>query len=274
MYNKSGTRNAVLLSIIVVIVLLASACASPAPVPATAAASSQAPATAPVMAAVLSPTPTIAAPTATLQPTATLPPTATVIPPSATPIPPMAAAENGFNAWCVPENALVSTDEAAKPWVMPAKARGVAVVAQKSTLYYDARSCVFEIAFNQPSQPGTQLEFYDGLGKVPTPWLKVDMAASPDNPNLAYAVVTHGMVTKPQLWWVFYTIVVRSPDGKEQFRQDIKFMRSWQVPRCWNGTMPNPTTLQCPKTAWGDIHPNDPGYGWYSKYGPSATPNP
>jgi hypothetical protein len=273
MFTLHHIRKIVRLSMIfTVLLLLLSACSSPAPAPATVSAPIQAP-TSPAAAPTFSPTPTTVPSTATPQPTGTLAPTATLIVPSATPVPPLAVAQNGFNAWCVPQNTLVSSDEAAKPWVMPAKARVIAVVAQKSTLYYNARSCVFELTFNQPAQPGLQLEFYDTLAKTTNPWLKMDMAISPDNPNLAYAVVTHAMVTQPLRWFVFYTVAIRSADGKEQFRQEIRFMRSWQLPPCWNTTLPDPVTLDCPKTAWGDIHPSNPGYGLYSKLGPSSTPS-
>lgn len=222
------------------------------------------------------------APTNTPTPAATFtlpPPTATSIPATPTPEPTftstitptlaVVAGSDGFNAWCLPQTALTANMDTTKPWLMPSSAKPVEVIKDLPQLVYPAASCTFVFNFNQPVPKGAKLEFYYAKYAEPSPWLTEELTPVEGTPNQAYVTITHTYVVNPPLWKVTYRLIVRTADGVEQWSNQVRFVRSWQMARCWNGTLPNPITLECPKITWGDVHPSDWGYGL-----PTHTPVP
>ena len=106
-------------------------------------------------------------------------------------------------------------------------------------------SCVLVFAFNQPFPAGTRLQVFEQL--VDSPWLEMELTPVEGNPALGYAVVTHQFLVNPPAWEIVFKEVVRSPEGAELLRGELRMFKAAPNP-CWNGTLPDPVTLQCPST--------------------------
>jgi hypothetical protein len=73
------------------------------------------------------------------------------------------------------------------------------------------------------------------------------------------AALKHSYLVNPPLWRARYRLEILDADGSALFSTPLVYQRKWQAERCWNGNMPNPTTLRCPLQQ--DLHPWDAGYG-------------
>jgi hypothetical protein len=220
-------------SLVLVIVLLA-ACAPAAP---AAPAATEAPAT-------LTPAPTetsLPSPTPTLEPTATTEPTAT-----ATPMPALAVTSDGYNGWCLPKDTAGKLDSETMP------KGGIAATVKNGLLAFKtpANACALVFTFNQAAPQGLKLEVYS-LSQA-QPWLTVDLVQSTQNPNIAYAILTHSYIKEPPFWSIVYRVVVKTTDGASVFDNKLD-VRKWEPYLCWDFSVPDPVTLYCPSKD-GDWH--------------------
>ncbi|MHC1781546.1 MAG: hypothetical protein AB9891_02070 [Anaerolineaceae bacterium] len=192
----------------------------------------------------LPPTPSLIPPTATaIPPTDTPVPTATITP-TITPIPALALVPEGMDPWCLPLEFGVHSDGPDGPDSMPKGARPGAF--DKGTgifnLHIPAITCSIVYTFNQPMPAGTMLSIYD-YNKVP--FLELPLTAAGSNPNRGYVTLSHPYIINPPFWWLDYTFVVTSPEGKEIHRMPVHVFKTLPD-KCWDGSWPNPVTLFCP----------------------------
>lgn len=191
-------------------------------------------------------------PTETPPPTATLEPTVTTTP-TATPIPPLGLVEGGDTIWCLPATSFsaLPTSEVILP-------DGMAAVVEDGllTAVIPDKACVFVYQFNQPIPAGIKLQVFDNREAA---WLEEVLSTSSSDPATGYAILDHAYVVNPPFWFYDYTIKLVSVEGVELYNRVIHFRRPYMPEPCWNGTLPNPFTLQCPLKQ--DLHPWDPGYG-------------
>ena len=80
-----------------------------------------------------------------------------------------------------------------------------------------------------------------------------------ENEDGFITALTHTYIVNPPVWRAKYRLEIQSGEGEVLFSTPLIYQRKWQAERCWNGNMPNPTTLRCPLQQ--DLHPWDAGYG-------------
>jgi hypothetical protein len=202
-------------------------------------------------------TPTAALPMATIPPTSVEPvasptapaptlapttePTAVVLPTLApSPVAALAVLEQGFQVWCMPTDAPVS---AVMPIAAPSGARiGVYKDVFKETqVIIPASTCTLAYTFNQPVPADVTLEAYYFYGGAA--WLSKTLTPAAENTTVGTLILDQPDVINPPLWQVSYQFVVKS-GGKELRRDTVNFYKL--VNRCWEGSLPDPVTLDCP----------------------------
>lgn len=232
--NKNRFRNIVLISLVFALAGIVMGCesnASSTQEPADSQPPTEIPAT-PVP-----PTDTpLPIPTATEVP----PPTST---PTNTPLPPLAIESDGFSAWCIPIDTLVSKEYEKEPWRMPEVAKPSYIRDDRPNLYLPVVSCTFVYTFNQPVPAGSELQVFQGTDSEP--WLSAELIPVPDNPNIAYAILTHPMIINPPVWVITYPMYIVSLDEPDLWAEEI-IMRRWEPEPCWDGSWPDPVTMWCP----------------------------
>ena len=209
------------------------------------------------------PTPTVGIPTATFEPTLSAEPTATAEPAATeepTAVPALALAEDGFDAWCVPQTVDVAVSRAAEVWVKPADARGIEGEADQLRLLAPSWTCVLAFTFNQNAPQGLKLQIFEPKNRPDTAWFDHSLSIAESQPNLAYIVLKHTYIVNPPLWQVPFNFRLSGQDGSEYWSQLINIKRDWDPRVCWNGKLQNPVTLFCDVPSWGDRHPTDWGY--------------
>ncbi len=231
---KAPAQAVLLLAVLLSLVACSSAPTQPAPL---------ATPTAALPAATVPPIPSPTAPAPTLAPTSV--PTAVVSPtlapsPSPSPAPALAVLEQGFQVWCMPIDAPVSAVMAA---AAPSGARiGVYKDLYKETqVIIPASTCTLAYTFNQALPADVTLEahyFYGGAA-----WLTKALTPAAENSTVGILVLDQPDVINPPLWQVSYQFVVKS-GGQELRRDTVNFYK--QVERCWEGSLPDPVTLDCP----------------------------
>jgi hypothetical protein len=185
------------------------------------------------------PSPTAVPPTATPAPTNTAVPTAT-------PLPALAIAPDGINPWCLPTKFFSKYLEGPNgPASMPEGAQAGAIdkVTGRINLHIPAVSCTIVLAFNQPIPDGMKLQVWDA--RPQEPFITYDLKANPGNPKEGYAVLTHTYIINPPKWWMDYTFVVVTADGREVLRSPAHVFKSLPE-KCWDNSLPDPITLFCP----------------------------
>jgi len=245
--NKTVER--ILFALIFLPVLFTSACA--ASTPAVVQNTQAAPAAAVVAPTNPPPAPTLAPTTVPASPTVA--PTIPPLSPTPPPTPTTAPQADQLTAWCMPEG-YYPVSATTDPTIKPATAKTGSLVNGALSFQVPFSSCTFVYTFGQPKPAGTALKIYD-LSSAP--WLTVTLKASPSNPNVMYAVLTHTYIINPPLWTTTYRFVVNTPDGT-QVRQDSLTFHKYAPTLCWNGLLPNVKTLTCQKQE--DIHPWDASY--------------
>jgi len=181
----------------------------------------------------------------------TVPPTATPVPtktsaPSATSLPALSVIPDGINPWCLSiKNFSAHVEGPNGPASMPEGARAGTIdkVTGRIDFHIPAITCTLVLAFNQPIPDGMKLQVWDASPQEP--FIIYDMKANPNNPKEAYAVLTHSYIINPPKWWMDYTFVVVTIDGKEVLRSPVRVFKSLPD-KCWDGSLPNPITLFCP----------------------------
>jgi hypothetical protein len=205
--------------------------------------------------------------TNTAQPSPTpLPPTATSVPtaaatliPSPTPIPPLAMQENGFSAWCYPDEQITA----------PPSGAGIAIPPEgeinKSTIVdgvpevpIPGYSCNYVFDFNQKAPDGLTVEIYDWLQKKPI--FTLPLTPATDKPTAAVLYTTNSYLSKRVFWEYTYKFIVKDKEGKELWNNPVHLNVPWRPAICLAGVYPKATSLRCPLRQ--DAHPWDP---WYKK---------
>jgi hypothetical protein len=185
------------------------------------------------------PEPTAVPPTATPAPTKTNAPTPTVLPA-------LSVIPDGINPWCLSiKNFSGHVDGLNGPASMPEGARAGTIdkVTGRIDFHIPAITCTLVLAFNQPIPQGMKLQVWDASPQEP--FITYDMKANPNNPREAYSVLTHTYIINPPKWWMDYTFVIVTSDGKEVLRSPVRVFKSLPE-KCWDGSLPNPITLFCP----------------------------
>ena len=187
------------------------------------------------------PSPTPLPPTETPLPTSTFTPA-----PTATKVPALAIAPDGINPFCLTKKYFITAEEGPTgPASKPENAQDGAIDKKKGviSLPIPAINCTIVLKFNQAVPTGMTLQVWDA--RPQEPFIKYDMLVNPNNPNEAYAVINHSMIVDPPKWWMDYSIVVVTSDGKEVFRAPIHVQKPLPE-KCWDGSYPDPISLFCP----------------------------
>ncbi len=205
------------------------------------------------------PSATLVAPTATVPPTETPAPTATLIP-SPTAIPPTATstpvpAEEQVTGWCIPRDKAMTVKANVDPVIMPEGAQPMGLKGGAREIITPALSCTLVFNLGQPVGEGALLHLIDRLGH---PWLTADIITAPNDPNKAYAVLTHSYVTDPPAWETIYGLEAVNSAGENLWTGSLNINKGWWPEPCWDGQLPNPVTLRCHLQQ--DLHPWDYAY--------------
>jgi len=181
-----------------------------------------------------------ALPTITIPPTDTPEPTATVTEvPTSTPMPEKLA---GFSLPIPFAGYTVSAkDITAAPFgsITANDTNGIL------SFQIPAFSCVLIFTFGQPASDGYVVRFYQNPGDQ-TAWLETSLHLLPDNPHMAFVVLTQEYIINPPYWEVTYPFKVFAADGSQKWSGKLRFFRSFPG-LCWEGSVPDPITLACPK---------------------------
>jgi hypothetical protein len=200
-------------------------------------------------------TPSEIPPTETPLPSATptVPPTETPLPtntatlaPTATSVPALAVAPDGIDPFCLTKKYFIAAEEGPNgPASKPEKATDGNIDKKTGLITFpiSAINCTLVLKFNQPAPTGMKLQVWDA--RPQEPFITYDMTVNPANPNEVYVVMDHSMIVDPPKWWMDYTIVVVTSDGKEVFRNAIRVQKPLP-PKCWDGSLPNPVSMFCP----------------------------
>jgi hypothetical protein len=197
-------------------------------------------------------TPTEIPPTNTPMPSpTTVPPTVTPAPtntaiPTATALPALAIAPDGIDPWCLRTKYFIShVDGPNGPASKPELATDGAIDKKTGVINFTipAVSCTLVLTFNQPAPTGMKFQVWDA--RPQEPFITYDMVVNPSNPKEAYVVFNHTYLVNPPEWWMDYTAVVVTSDGKEVFRNPIHVQKPLPE-KCWDGSYPNPITEACP----------------------------
>jgi hypothetical protein len=106
-----------------------------------------------------------------------------------------------------------------------------------------AVTCTLVLRFNQAVPAGMSLQVWDA--RPQEPFVVYEFNPNPGNPNEAFAIMNHTYIINPPKWWMDFTLVVVTPDGKEVFRAPAHFFKSLPE-KCWDDSLPDPITLFCP----------------------------
>ena len=205
------------------------------------------------------PSPTVVPPTATAAPTAT----ATSLP-SPTAIPALAMAENGFSAWCYPEEQVVTAPPSGEGLaIMPVNARASTVVDGVPEIAIPNYSCNYVFEFNQKAPEGLTVEIYDWLQKKPI--FTLPLTPATDKPTAAVLYTKNAYLSKRVFWEYTYKFIVKDKDGTELWNNKVHLNVPWRPAICLAGVLPKATTLRCPLRQ--DSHP------WDLWYGKTPVPN-
>lgn len=210
-------------------------------------------------------------PTNTAQPSPTpLPPTATTAPtatatsiPSPTPVPALAMVENGFSAWCYPDEQITA----------PPSAEGIAIAPEGSNKSFikdgmpevpiPGYSCNYVFEFNQKPPEGLTVEIYDWLQKKPI--FTLPLAPATDKPTAVVLSTKNSYLSKRVFWEYTYKFIVKDASGTELWNNPVHLNVQWRPAICLAGVLPKATTLRCPLRQ--DSHP------WDAWYGKTPVPN-
>lgn len=131
-----------------------------------------------------------------------------------------------------------------------ADARQLTLKGKQLEVLIPAAYCAIVVRFNQAAPQGAQLYFYDsGNAFIKTPLKPVD-----GQPDAAWTAVKHTYVVNPPLWAVAYELSVVDPQGKELWKNNVKFYKDMK--KCPFGDTPNPVTLWCTITDPWEIEPH------------------
>ncbi len=198
------------------------------------------------------------APPQTSTPQPTLIPTA---PPTAEPTPTLepsptatlGVVENGFSAWCLPNDVYLPEHGYSMPEVgVPSR-----LVDDVTEIDGMVQSCTFVYTFTQPIPEGLQLALFDTR---PEAWFYYPIITAPDNPNIGYVYIDHQYVVNLPYWQVDYRFELQDQTGSVLRSDVVRILRPQNVGYCFGGTLPDPITLKC--EFLGEAHPWDPWYGW------------
>ena len=208
-------------------------------------------------------------PSPTSVPTETsVPPTATALPtetplPTPTAIPALALKEDGFSAWCYPDDQVTAPPSAKGIATAPDGTNKSSMVDGVPEVPIPGYSCNYVFEFNQAAPEGLKVEIYDWLQKKPVFDLPLDVAS--DNPNAAVLSTTNAYLSKRVFWEYTYKFVVKDADGNELWNNPVKLNVPWRPAICLAGVLPKATSLRCPLRQ--DSHP------WDAWYGKTPVPN-
>jgi hypothetical protein len=234
-YIKKNFNVILMHAFLILIVVILAGCSTSTPAPTETAVPTE------TLAPSDTPAPTL---TSTPVPTETFVPTDTPTP-TETAIPTLAVIESGFHVLCLPHTYYNPDMTTVLPDLL-AEGRPEEVNASDPSLMdvmAPATYCGFFVTFNQILPAGAKVEFLQGTD--PNPWLTLELTPMADDPNTGYAITNHTMVINPPAWELMISAEVVSADGYVQMQIPIHIYKRLP-PLCWNGTLPNPVTLECP----------------------------
>ena len=166
---------------------------------------------------------------------------------------------DGMEIWCLPEGITYPKD----PTQIEKPKDAVDAFFDGTTVYITGPSngC-FVYLPDEKDNIGNTIAIYDNSNSGP--WYKLTFNESKDG---LVAIMNHTYITNPPYWRINYRMELLDETGDVLFEAPLTYSRKWAPNICWNGKLPNPTTLLCELQQ--DQHPWD---AWYGKEMPEGIP--
>lgn len=157
---------------------------------------------------------------------------------------------DGMELWCLPEGVPFPKD----PTEVEKSTRAVDIEFSDSFVLKGPYSGCFLQLPAESQYEDAKIAVFDQSNSAA--WYTRNLVKNEDG---LIATLTHSYIVNPPMWQAHYRLEIQNGDGDVLFSTPMYYQRKWQADRCWNGNMPNPTTLRCPLQQ--DLHPWDAGYG-------------
>jgi hypothetical protein len=107
-----------------------------------------------------------------------------------------------------------------------------------------ARACGVFLTTNRPLEGEVFLELFEGSN--PTAWYSRRMESVEGRSNTYYAVLDHDYIVNHPYWSQVYPLKIHG-GGQVFWEGNLELSRTY-FGLCWEGSVPDPVTLRCPKT--------------------------
>ena len=155
--------------------------------------------------------------------------------------------QNGLTGWCMPLGSPEPGDTDYGRYGMPAAGRPGVVENGMNTMHIPGQYCTLVFEFSSQIGTGGKVEVKQVQNNLT--FYEVDLIPSAANPNIGYAHLYHNYVVNPPLWNITYLIEAVDANGTTRWSGEVLFKKT-QPDLCWDGSIPDPVTLSCPKNDW------------------------
>lgn len=155
--------------------------------------------------------------------------------------------QNGLTGWCMPLGSPEPGDIDYGRYGMPATGRPGYVEDGVNIMHIPGQYCTLVFEFSSQIGTGGKVEVKQVQNNLT--FYEVDLIPSAANPNVGYAHLYHNYVVNPPLWGITYLIEAVDANGTTRWSGEVAFQKT-QPDLCWDGSIPNPVTLTCPKKDW------------------------
>lgn len=184
-------------------------------------------------------TPTVTMPAPTDEPTAM--PTATSIPTETAAV---SATKTGLKILCLSTDYDLPINSSSAFTDATTYVRESTVTEASAEVTIPVRACAVYLTTDHPLDDSAVVALYEA--KSPTPWLSKPLQKVDGQDNTYYAILDHQYVIDPPYWGLTYTMKI-SDANQVYWNGDLVLNRTFNG-LCWEGSMPDPVTLQCPFT--------------------------
>ena len=105
-------------------------------------------------------------------------------------------------------------------------------------------SCMLEVEFPQAMSGSIKAAVYQN--RDPKPWYEKGLLPVEGKPNTYYAILNHQYIIDPPYWDLEYGLKIE--DNENIYWEGTLALSRAFSGLCWEGSMPDPVTLECPYT--------------------------
>jgi hypothetical protein len=169
--------------------------------------------------------------------------TPTNLPPTATTVPPLAIVDQGLQIRCLALDSSFPTDSVASFSDTLFAVRESDPTADGFQVTIPVRACGVFVTFNRPLDGAAQVEIFQS--KDTQSWYSRDLLQDETRENSYYAVLDHQYIIDPPYWNLTYRMTIS--DGTQTYWDGGLLVSRIFSGLCWEGSVPDPVTLKCPK---------------------------